>query len=304
MYTHTGIRCTLFLLVLIYASNIPVDGHPGAKTEERSGQGASEKRGGEGTQAGCFPSSPALPDTTGPKNRTLGIIVGDPGRKQAIRIRFVDLPRPYDGWNGATMWAAIPERGNEFFGGPFGGAFFNASILSCTPAFAAWSELVGSCAPFPGRCFSSANLGGGCSSNDDCVPAVVYLFHEGVIPDARYELQVIDSSCDPDNENDYSLPLVLTTSRWGDVVSDCSARPCGQPNGSVEISDILATLLAFAGVPDAMIRARAELEPACQDFVMNISDTLRCIGAFQGLPYPFEPSSDDPCNSPCRVPFP
>lgn len=303
MLIRTLIRCTVLLSTLIATSNAQVEERPRPKAKRLAGETEFNKRVGQVSQQGCFQSSPATPDSLGPKNRTLGIMVGDPGRNQAIRVRLLDLPAPYSVWNGATMWVGEPHRTQEFHT-PFAGAFFNVSMLSCAPVFVDWTEITGSCSPPPSRCFSSDNLLEKCSIDDECVPAVVYLFHEGVIPDAEYELQVLDSSCDPAIESNYSFPVTMKTSKWGDLVGDCSTKPCGESNGSVDIIDIVATLLAFSGVADSMIRARADLEPACLDLVINITDALRAVGAFQGLPYPFEPSTANPCDSPCPDPFP
>ena len=304
MLIRTLIRCTVLLSILIATSKAEVEGPPRGETEALPRHSEFNKSAGKASEQGCFQSSPPIADSLGAKNRALGIIVGDPGRTQAIRLRFLDLPAPYNAWNGATMWVGDPRRAVEFATHFSLGAAYNASFLSCTPVFVDWTEILGSCSAPPRRCFSSANLGEECSIDDECVPAVVQVFHEGIIPDAEYELQVLDSSCDPDNEDHYSLPLTLKTSRWGDVVGDCSTKPCGESNGGVDIIDILATLFGFVGNIDAMIKARADLEPACPDLVINITDALRCVEAFQGLPYPFAPTTEDPCDSPCQNPLP
>ncbi|UCC29343.1 MAG: hypothetical protein JSU86_14215, partial [Phycisphaerales bacterium] len=66
--------------------------------------------------ATCLPSSMPEPDRLplpgSPVNQTmryLSFSAGDPGRIQAVRVTFNDLPPPYDSWNGLVMWVAQPE---------------------------------------------------------------------------------------------------------------------------------------------------------------------------------------------------
>ena len=102
----------------------------------------------------------------------------------------------------------------------------------------------------------------------------------------------------------FSDPLEITTARWGDTVETCSTVGCTPPDGFVDLVDALAILRAFASAPGSISLPRADLEPACVDFKINVSDVLHSIRSFTGLSYPFAPSVADPCNSTCVPPLP
>ncbi|UCC31667.1 MAG: hypothetical protein JSU86_05185, partial [Phycisphaerales bacterium] len=92
---------------------------------------------------GCYPSSgadPELIDIEGftfeyQKIRYLSFHAGDPsgtgvgGRSQAVRVTFMDLPAPYDTWNGVQMWVQEPDPFCE-----------NAGVVSppCPPGDTEW----------------------------------------------------------------------------------------------------------------------------------------------------------------------
>ena len=60
-----------------------------------------------------------------------------------------------------------------------------------------------------------------------------------------------------------------------------------------------AILARFASAPGAIIKARADLEPACLDLKINVTDVLSSLSGCVGLSYPFTPTAADPCNSTC-----
>ncbi|MCH7591558.1 MAG: hypothetical protein IH989_02100 [Planctomycetes bacterium] len=232
----------------------------------------------------CEPSLAPVAEMIGTdvstKNRMLSFTAGEPGRLQAIRVTFMDLPAPYDLWNGQSLWVTAPtlvsERGASV--APFPGfPNFNASRLQCgEPVFQEWDQ-------FP----------------------TVHVFHEGIVPGGSYRVQVIGATC-PDllAEGSYSPPLELTAARWGDTVRDLSATPPAPPEGSVNIDDALGILARFSGVAGAIIKARADLEPRCPDLLINVSDVLASLAGFVGLPYPFEPTAPGACDSTCSNPLP
>ena len=193
---------------------------------------------------------------------------------------FVDLPRPYDVWNGQSLWVTAPvsvsEKGSSV--APFPGfPNFNASRLRCgEPVFRDWNQF-----------------------------GTVHVFHEGIVPGGSYRVQVIGATC-PDllAEGSYSPPLDLTAARWGDTVEKCSTLGCTPPEGSVGIGDALAVLGRFSGVVGAIIKARADLEPRCPDLLINVSDVLASLAGFVGLVYPFEPTALNACDSTCSNPLP
>lgn len=212
------------------------------------------------------------------KNRVLSIATGAPGELQAIQVTFVDLPPPFHTWNGTTMWAGPPSEVSENGGviEPFPGSpNFHASMLTCdAPTFADWGAL-----------------------------GVVHLIHEGIVPGGIYSVRLISVFASI-MDDDFSSSLSMTTAKWGDTIEDFTTEPPGPPEGTVNIVDVLAVIARFVSVDGAIIKARADLDPGCLDFLVNIIDVLQAIGAFQGLPYPFERTVGDPCASTCISPLP
>ena len=207
------------------------------------------------------------------KNRFLSFTAGDVGRSQAIRLTLDALPAPFDTWNGTEMWVGltseVSEKGSSVE--PTAGfPNFTAATLKCAPFFLDWGQL-----------------------------GTVHVFHEAIVPEGVYTLQAIDNSCSTTAEGNFSEPLAMTTAKWGDTVRDCSVIPCPPPEGVVNIIDVVSILNRFVSDPDSPRKARCDLEPACVDLVINISDVLFALGAFQGSPYPFVPSAPDPCDSLC-----
>ena len=85
----------------------------------------------------------------------------------------------------------------------------------------------------------------------------------------------------------------------GDTVLDLAFDPPLPPEGAVNVVDALAVLEGFSSVAGAIIKARADLVPACVDLTINVTDVLASLSGFSGLDYPFTPTADDPCDSTC-----
>ena len=210
------------------------------------------------------------------KNRFLTFTAGDPGQFQAVRLVFDELPEPFSAWNGAALWvlrsSQVSEAGSS--DEPLAGFDnFSAATLGCAPVYLDWSTI-----------------------------GTVHVFHEGIRPGGLYTLQVVDNSCSAFTEGNYSPPLSLETAQWGDLLENLATDPPPPPEGSVTIGDVFGTVLAFQSAPGQPHKTRADLEPRCLDLLMNISDVLADVGAFQGLPYPFEPPAEDPCRTECFHP--
>ena len=233
----------------------------------------------------CPESSPALHeiilDSHGnpviiAKNRFLSFSAGDADQNQAVRVTFVDLPPPYDSWNGNQLWVGEPKTTSI----PRGHidpptAIFDVSMLRCgDPIYVDWNQF-----------------------------DVVHAFHEGIVPSGTYRIDVIDEECLVTDDS-FSDPLEIVTAKWGDSMGICEAYPCTPPNGDVSIYDVLALINRFVGFPFAISLIRADLEPRCIDLRINITDVLHAVNAFNGLPYPFEPTAADPCQSTCVSPVP
>jgi hypothetical protein len=231
-----------------------------------------------GTCTGRVANPPEHGEGITVKNRYISFADANPETATAIRVTFVDLPAPYEEFEGRTMWVAKPYEYCENAGQawpPEGGCgdapglesnTFVAATLQCEPHFTNWSAY-----------------------------GTVHTYHMLIIPGAVYQIQAVDWNCSPDLESSFSSPLELVTSRWGDLVKDCSTNPCGAPDGDVNIPfDVTAVIEKFMNRSGAPINARTDLEPATPDQKINMSDATHCIDAFRGLAYPFPPGPD-PC---------
>ncbi len=257
--------------------------------------------------APCFPSAPAQPETTlnvqgtlvtNIKNRMLSFTGGDPGRLQAVRVTFVDLPGAHTALNGTEMWVGEPVEYSEGGGrgftdpctpsSPCAAGSFLSSTLTQTPVFRDWSA----------------------------DPDFVHVRDEFVIPHAVYRLQFVDDSCVLTNPASFSPPLEIGNAKWGDAVelsagdwraaeticaggtqqgqacirdSDCPSSTCG----IVSVFDTLAMIAKFSGAPGAPSKTRMDLlgvtvgPSPILDGKITVSDTVAVLSAFSGDGYPF-----------------
>ncbi len=244
------------------------------------------------------------------KNRFVSVEARDPGRTEAIRVRFVDLPSPFTVWNGMDFYAGAPREVCENSGkgletapqdcpSAFPTDTFWAAPLLCEKEAAHYMDWRGRCDA--GTCVGGLIEGAGCLVDDDCVK-VVHFYHEGLVPGGIYDIQVVDSSCSLQDEAGYSAPLTMTQAKWGDVCGPGPGGACsGVADGTVDVTnDVLGVLDKFANINNLQ-KARADLEPGDDganngpDFKVNVAnDVLFVLDAFTGAPYPFVPG--DPCN--------
>ncbi|UCC31022.1 MAG: hypothetical protein JSU86_01840, partial [Phycisphaerales bacterium] len=167
----------------------------------------------------AFPSDPITR-----KVRYLSFTAGDPGRIQAVRMIFLDIPAPYDSWNGVAMWVQEPTTYCENAG---------KDRPPCVPAVPRdeWLGATLGCDPWFGD-FNS--------------PGMIHVFHEGIIPDGTFVIQVVDQGCPLNMPGMHSDPLTMTMSRWGDLINNCVSCPCGPADGVVGIpTDVTAVLDKF-----------------------------------------------------------
>ena len=226
----------------------------------------------------CMQAEPAIVDSLQTKNRYLSIAAGTPGTAVAVRVTLVDLPPPFDLFNGDTLWVGPPRDISQH-----GASIdpiknftnFKAASLQCSPYFAEFSAF-----------------------------GTIEVLHEVIVPNALYDVQVVMETCDIGNEGSFSPPTEIMTARWGDTIGNCNSStiPCTPPDGAVNITDVLAILSTFSSAPNALAKARADLEPACPDLLINIADAIFGLTGFAGLPYQFAPGFQDPCDSPCSMP--
>ncbi|UCC29238.1 MAG: S8 family serine peptidase, partial [Phycisphaerales bacterium] len=208
------------------------------------------------------------------KVRYISMVPGDLRWQTALRVTLTNLPAPFSAFNGTRMWVGEPREVSE-----------NAGKIDHEPG---WSD------------FMSANLQCTPYCMDWSTAGVLHVTDDDIIPSAVYDVQAIGCGCDFDNQADYSTPLTITTSRWGDLVRNCQTCPCGAPDGEVGIvTDVTAALDKFKNLrpPDipceAVIKARADVEPNFPDWLVNISDVTFVLDAFRGCtfsnapPFPF-----------------
>ena len=221
-------------------------------------------------------------DSVGNKTRFASVVPQGSWLDVAVRVTFTNLPPPFDSLNNQTMWVGQPQEICENSGqdasvpmkecGPSpespGDPTLFVARLQCDPYFMDWSSITQS----------------------------INITSEFVIPGGTYSIQAVDQSCSLDDESSFSSPLVITNSIWGDLLKDCTTLPCGPPDGSVDIvTDVTGCLDKFRNLATGPSKARTDLEPSILDLTINISDVTFVLDAFGGSPYPFAPSTTNPC---------
>ncbi|UCC31103.1 MAG: hypothetical protein JSU86_02270 [Phycisphaerales bacterium] len=217
------------------------------------------------------------------KVRYISMEPGNPGRLTALRVTMTTIPPPYGGFSGTQCWVDEPATYCE-----------NAGVVSppCPPVQ-------------PAADFVGASLGGTPHCMDWSTVGVLHVSDDDVVPGAVYDVQAIDCDCDFSNEADYSAPLTITTSIWGDAVRNCAVYPCGPPDGIVGIpTDVTALLDKFKnlGPPafnPAIIKSRADLDMNIPNRRVDISDVTFCLDAFRGVTYPPLPPAQWPGPDGC-----
>ncbi|UCC31403.1 MAG: hypothetical protein JSU86_03830 [Phycisphaerales bacterium] len=195
------------------------------------------------------------------KTRYISMEPGNPGQDTALRVTLANLPEPFSGLNGTKCWVGEPQQVSE-----------NAGKINHVQN---WPD------------FWSANLDGNAHCMDWSTTGVLHVTDDDIIPGAVYDVQAIDCGCDSSNEGNYSAPLTITTSIWGDLVRNCATYPCGPPDGVVGIpTDVTACLDKFKNLANAVIKARADIEPNFPDWLVNISDVMFVVDGFRGSGYP------------------
>lgn len=171
-------------------------------------------------------------------------------------------------WNGADLWVGPPKRVSELPGtAEDTGKTFYAATLQCTPELRVDWDTFGT----------------------------IHIFHEGIVPLGRYSITTIDDCklCHPGFPPD--VPVEFPTARWGDI-GQLEGGAFIAPDDSLDVGDILGILEKFAGRSTAPIKARADLVPSIPDHLITVSDIVAVLNAFSGLPYPFSPSAASPCE--------
>ncbi len=210
---------------------------------------------------------PVVPDAGhGTRNRYLALQGGNPGGEpEAIRVRFADLPPAFAEHEGKTMWVGPPFEVSESSGSPFGPPpMLTVAMLQCEPHFMDWSAW-----------------------------GTVHIFGPEIVPSATYELQAIEpvcasTACFDMGEAVYSEPLILHTSKWGDLVGDCTLTACSSPQGIADFVDIAAVVDKFKNTDGAQSKTRTDLAGNLPDLKIDFMDISYAVEAFRGLGYPFD----------------
>lgn len=174
------------------------------------------------------PDPPILPEDPEPameKNRYVSFTPANAGCQTALHVTLVDLPSPFESFEGTQMWVGQPSEVSESAGqsGPTPPPTFWAATLVC----------------------DSENA----HSTDWSTIDVLHVYSEGIVPNATYEVQAIYEDCDTGDEDNYSAPLSITTSIWGDVTGGCYyPTPCIPPDGAANFVDISAIVDKFNGL--------------------------------------------------------
>ncbi len=203
------------------------------------------------------------------KNRYLSFSGAAQNRQVAVRVSFVDLPGLFSSWNGLTMWVGPPRDVSESGGAnsPLPAPASKMATLQCTPHFMDWFTV-----------------------------GAVHVYHEGIVPGGSYVVQALAQECDLGDENDFTAPLEVGMARWGDINGPLQEEIWTASDGTVDILDILTIIDKFAGLSTAPIKARTDIEPSTPDQLINITDAMHALNAFQGFVYAFTPG-EVPCGS-------
>jgi hypothetical protein len=205
---------------------------------------------------------------------------GKRGLNSAIRVKIIDLPPPFDYAEGWDAWIGPPTPVSETAGSTSGGTSFNLSSLQCEPFYTDWTTY-----------------------------GTVYVNDARFVPRGVYHIQAISDDCTL-LETNYSPALVVTLSKWGDVVGDCypSNSPncvthpngykdcCGPPNNAVNFTDISAAVDKFKNALGAASKPRIDVAPRVPSRVVDFVDIPSIVDAFRGIAYPYvTPALTDPC---------
>ncbi|MBI3836290.1 MAG: right-handed parallel beta-helix repeat-containing protein [Planctomycetes bacterium] len=230
----------------------------------------------DGVPDECVFMAAVLADPTG-INKSRYISIQVPGSvtaaaaDTALQVKLVSLLHPdppnlpqypppnFAAYEGQVRWIWPVSDCPETESPP---STFKCAMLQCTPSYNDWA---GSLA---GRALHVAGI--------------------EVIPSSAYDVRQFAASC-RGNEGTctaVSSALRVNTGRWGDVAAPFQApspAPLTQPN----ITDVAACVDKFKAVPAAIIVARADVNPAIPNHVVDIADVANIVDAFKILVYPF-----------------
>ena len=121
---------------------------------------------------------------------------------------------------------------------------------------------------------------------------LVHAYGEAIIPGGTYEIQAYRLPCEGSVEDNFSTPLEVKTSRFGDLVGEpgeCRTSSDGYmdcwtpPQGAVDFDDITACVDKFINLPGAPAKARADLAPNMPDLKIDFTDLLALTKGFRSV---------------------
>jgi hypothetical protein len=212
---------------------------------------------------GCETTPAPLPEPNGVvKNRYLSFVPGIIGRQAALRVTLLNLPSPFESLVGESFWVGDAV---EAVDSVMPLSYFTVAKLGCAPVFRDWGDI---------------NL--------------LSVTGPAIVPGGVYGVQAVYEACDSAEEAHYSVPLIMDTARWGDIVPPFNPPdPRTQPD-FVDIAGVVDRFKSAIGAPGT---ALADLEPAEPNQIVDFSDISNDVDAFKGSSYPFPAAC--PCGLPC-----
>jgi len=223
---------------------------------------------------GSFLGAPTAEPDGVDKNRYISFVPGNPGMQTALRVTLTTLPSEFSTYEDTQVWVGEPveicENSGQSTPPPEG----------CGPAWVPGG---------PALTMWSANLKATQYCHDFGLVGLLHVTDCEIVPGATYNVQAIDCDCNPGNEANYSEPLTINTSMWGDICNTYDGTHWTAPNGTIDVTlDVTACLEKFKNSFGAPIKARADVDPNTVDWKVNIStDVTQILDAFKGQPYPF-----------------
>ena len=239
---------------------------------------------GDDVCAGVMPEQPCTTsdDCTeavcGLKNRYISfhpsetVLAGVPApQESAIRVKILTLPG-YPVFEGEVRWAGAPQQApDENSADP--SLTMSASALSCDPVLRDWSTI-----------------------------DLLHVYGGEIVPGASYEVRVVDATCLASGSlNCMSLPRIIATGTWGDVVALYQGQNPEAPQP--DFNDIAAVVQKFLAAPTAPIKARAQLQPnvVFPQRPIDFKDIAADVSAFVGAAYENLNGMFGPCTCPSTV---
>jgi len=221
-------------------------------------------------------AAPAMPagEAGYEKTRYISMVPGDPGQQMALRVTLTSLPIGFSTYEDTQVWVGEPveicENSGQSTPPPEG----------CGPAWVPGG---------PALTMWSANLQATRYCHDFGSVGLLHVTDCEIVPGATYTVEAIHCDCDPGNEENYSDPLTINTSMWGDICNTYDGTHWTAPNGTIDVTlDVTACLEKFKNTFGAPIKARANVDPNVPGWKVNIStDVTQILDAFKGQPYPF-----------------